>query len=230
MEIAADREAWLAARKALLDREKALTRLRDEVAAERRKLPWRAVDKDYRFAGARGALALADLFGGRGQLIVYHFMLAPGGKPCPSCSFWAEHYDGARVHLRQRDTELAVVSRAPYEEIDAVKARMGWRFPWVSSFGSDFNADFGVTHTAGQDGQPLYNFGTQKAWAGEAPGLSVFARQGDAVFHTYSAYSRGLDALNMTYQLLDLTPKGRDEDSLPWPMAWVRLKDEYPQP
>ena len=225
----ANRDEWLAERVALMARERELNRLRDELAAARRDLPWVRVDADYRFEGPDGSRSLADLFAGRSQLIVYHFMLGPdAANPCKSCSFWAEQYDGIRVHIGARDVELAVVSRAPWPKIAAVKARMGWKFPWVSSFGTSFNADFGVGFDASQDGQPLYNFGTQRASAGELPGLSVFARDdAGTIFHTYSTYSRGLDPLNATYQLLDLTPKGRDEGALRWPMEWVRLKDEY---
>lgn len=225
----ADREDWLKARLALLAKEKALTRLRDEVAAERRALPRVRIDKPYVFDGPTGKVRLGDLFAGQSQLIVYHFMLGPkAAEPCKICSFWAEQYDALRVHLAHRDTELAAISRAPLAKIDAVKARFGWRFPWYSSGGSDFNFDFGVSFTEEQDGRMLYNFGGQKASAGELPGLSVFAKdEAGAVFHTYSTYSRGLDALNGTYQLLDLTPKGRDEAGLPWPTAWVRHKDRY---
>jgi len=223
-----DRAQWLEARLALLAKEKALTRLRDELAAERAAMPRLRIAKTYRFDTLEGEKSLADLFDGKSQLIVYHFMLAPGAaEPCKSCSFWAEQYDALRVHLPHRDTNLVCVSRAPLAEIEQVRARMGWRFPWVSSYGGDFNADFGVTFTPQQAGEALYNFGTQPARAGESPGLSVFLRDGGEVFHTYSAYSRGLDPLNGVYQLLDLTPRGRDEAALPWPMEWVRLKDRY---
>ena len=218
---------WLAARLDLLAREKQLTHLRDELAAERRALP-RVPVQDYRFESQEGPTALSTLFDGSGQLIVYHFMLGPDWEqPCKSCSFWAEHFDGIRVHLRHRDANLVAVSRAPIEKIAAVRERMGWRFPWVSSLDSSFNYDFGVSFTEEQQGQPLYNFGTIKAGSGELPGVSVFARDGDALFHTYSAYARGLDALNGTYQWLDLLPRGRDEAGLSYPMEWVRLKDSY---
>lgn len=221
--------AWLQARLRLLEKEKALTRLRDEVAAARRALPWVKVEKDYRFETARGAQSLSDLFDGKSQLILYHFMLGPDWEdPCKSCSFWAEHYDAIRVHLAQRDVNLAAASRAPVAKIEAVRARMGWRFPWASSLGSDFNYDFGVSFRDGDIGRPVYNFGTQNAQVGEMPGLSVFAKDAQGqVFHTYSCFSRGLDPLNATYQLLDLTPKGRDEAELSYPMAWVKLKDQY---
>jgi predicted dithiol-disulfide oxidoreductase (DUF899 family) len=227
----ASREVWLARRRALLAKEKALTKLRDELAAERRMLPGVRIDKDYRFEGVAGRHGLADLFSGKSQLIVYHFMLGPDwSEPCRSCSFWAEHFDGARVHLAERDTELVAISRAPIARIIEIRERFGWRFPWVSSLGSDFNFDFGVSFTDEQDGKALYNFASQKAIKGEMPGLSVFLKdEAGTAFHTYSTYARGLDALNGTYQLLDLTPKGRDEGGLPWPMAWVRHKDRYPK-
>ena len=223
------RAEWLAARRALLAEEKALTRFRDELAAERRALPRVRIAKDYRFEGPAGPLGLADLFAGRRQLMLYHFMLGPDWtEPCKSCSFWAEHFDTIRVHAGERDAELAAASRAPLPRIEAIKARFGWRFPWVSSLGSDFNADFGVTFTPEQEGQPLYNFGERTAMKGEMPGLSVFALDAAGqVFHTYSTYARGLDALNGTYQILDLVPQGRKEAGLPWPMAWVKHTDRY---
>ena len=223
-----DEPTWRAERLTLLQKEKQLTRLRDEVAAARRTLPWVHVEKLYLFDTPLGQRSLPDLFNGKSQLITYHFMLGPeSSEPCKSCSFWAEQYDALRVHLPHRDAELICVSRARLAKIEEVQARMGWRFPWVSSFGTDFNRDFGVTFDANEAEQALYNFGTQPARSGESPGISVFARDGDAVYHTYSAYSRGLDPLNGVYQLLDLTPKGRDEDELEWPMAWVKLKDRY---
>lgn len=229
MPATATREKWLTARRALMKKEKALTRMRDAVAKARRKLPRVRIDKEYVFDGRSGALGLGDLFAGKSQLVLYHFMLGPDWKePCKSCSYWAEQYDALRVHLAQRDTELCCVSRAPLAKIAEIKTRFGWRFPWYSSGRTDFNFDFGVSFTQEQDGKTLYNFGTQKCSAGELPGLSVFAKdKAGRVFHTYSTYSRGLDALNGVYQLLDLTPKGRDEDGLPWPMAWVRHKDRY---
>lgn len=224
----ASKEEWLKARLALLEKEKALTRLRDELAAERRALPRVRVEKDYRFDTPQGRKSLADLFEGKSQLIVYHFMLGPDAtEPCKSCSFWAEHYDAIRMHLPHRDANLICVSRAPLSKIEAVRARMGWKFPWASSHGGDFNDDFGVTYTPEQEGRKLYNFATLPARAGESPGLSVFVKEGGEIFHTYSCYARGLDALNATYQMLDLLPKGRDEAGLPWPMAWVNHKDRY---
>lgn len=226
----ATREVWLKARLALLEKEKALTRLRDELAAERRALPLVRVEKDYLFETPSGPQSLAQLFDGKIQLAVYHFMLGPDAEsPCKSCSFWAEHFDGVRVHFTRRDANFVAISRAPLAKIEQVRARMGWRFPWVSSFGSSFNADFGVTFAPEQAGQKLYNFATLDApkGGGECPGASVFLKQGEAVFHSYSTYARGLDALNGAYQWLDLLPKGRDEAGLPWPAAWVKFKDQY---
>lgn len=222
------REQWREARLALLDREKELNRLRDELAEQRRALPWVPVDKPYAFDGPDGRVTLADLFDGCGQLIVYHFMFGPDWEQgCPSCSFWADNYDGTPVHLRHRDANLVAVSRAPYEKIDAYRRRMGWTFPWYSSAPSDFNADYHVSFDPGQPAE--YNFRTMEQAPDELPGLSVFARDGNGqIFHTYSAYSRGLDPFNTAYQLLDLTPKGRDEGDLPYTMAWLHRHDSYP--
>ena len=223
-------DEWLAARRALLDKEKAFTRARDALSAERRALPWKRVETDYVFEGARGSVSLADLFAGRGQLIVYHFMFGPDWEAgCKSCSFWADNYDGAVAHLNARDTNLVAVSRAPYPRLAAYRQRMGWHFEWVSSLGNTFNRDFAVSFP--EDGGPEgnnYNFGTIRFDGEEAPGISVFAREGDAICHTYSCYARGLDMLNGAYHLLDLVPKGRDEDGLRFTMEWVRRHDEYP--
>lgn len=223
-------DEYRAARLALLTREKELNRLRDELAAQRRALPWVRVGKDYAFDGPEGRLTLRDLFDGHGQLVVYHFMLGPGwGEGCPSCSFWADNFEGTPVHLAHRDTALAAVSRAPYPEIAAYRQRMGWSFRWVSSAPSDFNYDFGVSFTPEQqrDGAE-YNYQAVEHPHEESPGISVFATdESGGIFHTYSTYSRGLDAVNSAYQLLDLTPKGRDEQDLPWTMAWVRRHDSY---
>lgn len=219
-----------AARLALLAREKELNRLRDELAAERRRLPWVALAKEYQFDSPDGRVTLRDLFRGRSQLIVHHFMLGPGwGEGCPLCSFWADSFDGMPVHLAARDTSFTAVSRAPLAEIMAYRARMGWSFPWVSSAPSDFNYDFGVSFTPEQRrGGAEYNYRHVDKPAEEQPGLSVFAIDDHGqVCHTYSTYSRGLDPINSGYQLLDLTPKGRDEGQLPWTMAWVRRHDSY---
>jgi predicted dithiol-disulfide oxidoreductase (DUF899 family) len=224
------RDEWLAARKAHLAKEKALTKARDELSAERRALPWVKVEKSYVFDTPSGKKALGDLFGGRSQLIVYHFMLGPDwGEGCPSCSYLADHFDGAALHLAHRDVTLTVVSRAPLAEIEAYKKRMGWRFPWVSSHGNDFNFDFHVSFRPEEaEGEVYYNYDMRDFESDEMPGLSVFAKDASgAIFHTYSAYARGLDRLVGTYNFLDLVPKGRDEAELPWTMAWVRRHDEY---
>jgi predicted dithiol-disulfide oxidoreductase (DUF899 family) len=225
------REKWLEARKAHLAREKEFTRLRDQLSAERRALPWVKVDKTYVFEGPRGKVTLADLFDGRSQLIVYHFMFGPGWEQgCPSCSFLSDHIDGAVVHLAHRDVSLVAVSRAPLPQIEAFKKRMGWRFPWVSSYSTDFNFDYHVSFTKEQmaKGPVDYNFTPREFPSEEAPGLSVFCKdeRGD-IFHTYSAYARGLDLLIGAYNYLDLAPKGRDEDALAYTMAWVRHHDRY---
>lgn len=229
------RDHWLAKRLALLEREKELTRLGDQIAAERRALPWVRVDKRYVFDTPEGLRSLDQLFDGRSQLLVQHFMFAPGWEQgCPSCSFMADHHDGARPHLAQRDVTLLVVSRAPLADIERFRRRMGWRFRWVSSHGSDFNRDFGVSFTPDElaGGEVDYNYTRQPFPLEEAPGISVFCRD-DAgrVFRTYSCYGRGVEVMMGTYPLLDLTPKGRDEEGLPHTMAWVRHHDRYePQP
>ena len=219
-----------AARLRLLAREKELNRLRDELAAERRRLPWVPVDSDYEFDGPGGRVTLRELFAGRSQLLVYHFMFGPGwGQGCPICSFWADSFDGTQVHLAHRDTSLVAVSRAPFAEIEAYRQRMGWSFPWYSSAPGKFNYDFGVSFTPEQQAAGAeYNFRRVDQPNDEHPGVSVFALDsGGQVFYTYSTYSRGLDPINSGYQLLDLTPKGRDERDLPWTLAWLRRHDEY---
>ncbi len=223
---------WLAARKELLTKEKEFTRLRDELSRRRRELPWEKVEKQYVFDGPKGKVTLADLFDGRSQLIVYHFMFGPGWKEgCPSCSFLADNFDGARIHLAQRDAAFAVVSRASLPEIETFKKRMGWRFNWVSSYGSDFNSDYRVSFSKDElgNGKRPYNYGTMDFPAEEGPGLSVFYKdQNGEVFHTYSTYARGLDILLTAYNFLDMTPKGRDEEGMvPHAMAWVRHHDRY---
>ncbi len=222
---------WLAARKQLLAKEREFTHLRDDLSRQRRELPWVKIVKQYNFESANGGETLEDLFDGRGQLLVYHFMFAPGWKEgCPSCSFLADSFDAARVHLAQRDTTLAVVSRATLPEIDAFKKRMGWGFKWVSSFGSDFNHDYHVSFSKEEleSGKADYNFGAGIDFPSEElPGASAFIRKDGQVFHTYSTYARGLDILLPTYNWLDMTAKGRDEEGLPSPMAWVRHHDRY---
>ena len=224
------RQQWLADRKKLLAREMELTRLGDQIARERRALPWVRMEKNYVFDTPEGRRALADLFEGRRQLLVQHFMLGPGWEQgCPSCSYMADHIDGMQVHLEHRDVTLLVVSRAPLAEIERFRKRMGWKFPWVSSHGTDFNRDFHVTFTAEEkeDGTADYNFGS-KPPGQEMPGVSVFWKDDSGeVFHTYSAYGRGVEVMMHTYRLLDLTPKGRDEDGLRFTMDWVRHHDRY---
>jgi predicted dithiol-disulfide oxidoreductase (DUF899 family) len=217
---------WLAERKKLLARERELTHLRDEVARERRELPWVRVEKAYTFATPDGMRTLADLFEGRRQLMVQHFMLAPGWKEgCASCSFMADHTDGMNVHLANRDITFVAVSRAPLVEIERFRRRMGWRFKWVSSFENEFNRDFDVSFTR-QESEVYYNYGTQPFECEELPGISVFYKDDHGeVYHTYSTYRRGVEAMMGTYTLVDLTPKGRDEGD--GPMAWVRHHDRY---
>ena len=224
------RDEWIAARKAHLTNEKAFTKARDRLSAERRALPWVKVEKNYLFDTPEGKNSLADLFDGRSQLIVYHFMLGPDwGEGCPSCSYLADHFDGVALHLPHRDVTLIAVSRAPLPEIAAYKQRMGWRFPWVSAYGNDFNYDFHVSFRPEQkEGEVYYNYEMGDFESDEMPGVSVFIKDpSGAIFHTYSAYARGLDILVGTYNFLDLVPKGRDEGKLPWTMAWVRRHDDY---
>jgi predicted dithiol-disulfide oxidoreductase (DUF899 family) len=227
----ASAEEWLTARKQLLAKEKQFTRLHDELAEERRALPWVRVEKAYVFDGPAGKQTLVDLFAGRSQLIVYHFMLGPGWKEgCPSCSLLSDSLDGSLVHLAARDVALAVVSRAPYAEIAAFQRRMGWRFHWVSSHQSDFNRDYHVSFSKEEvaAGNTYYNYGINAFRSEEAPGISVFTRNASGeLFHTYSAYARGCEPAVGVYTFLDLAPNGRDEGGLPWPMAWVRHHDRY---
>jgi predicted dithiol-disulfide oxidoreductase (DUF899 family) len=222
---------WLASRKELLRKEKEFTRLRDELSQRRRQLPWEKVEKEYVFDGPSGRVTLAELFAGKSQLIVYHFMFGPGWEAgCPSCSYLADHFDGSLVHLANRDLTLAVISRAPIAEIEAFKNRMGWKFRWVSSFGKEFNPDYHVSFTKEEmaTGKVNYNYEMAEFPSEEGPGVSVFYKN-DAgeIFHTYSAYARGLDILVGTYNFLDLAPKGRDEDGLAFSMSWVRHHDRY---
>jgi predicted dithiol-disulfide oxidoreductase (DUF899 family) len=222
---------WLVARKDLLTREKELTRLRDEVSCHRRELPWVKVNKEYVFDGPDGKETLADLFAGRSQLIVYHFMFGPDWEEgCKSCSYLADHFDGANWHLPHRDVSFVVISRAPLSKLEDYKKRMGWRFKWLSSSGNDFNFDYHVSATEEEQakGKMYYNYQTQDWVNEEMPGLSVFYKDetGD-IFHTYSTYERGLDILVGAYNFLDLVPKGRDEDHLDFTMDWVRRHDQY---
>ena len=225
------RENWIAARKALLAKEKDFTRARDALSAARRQLPWVKVDKDYVFDGPDGSEALADLFDGRSQLIVYHFMFGPDwDEGCPSCSYLADHFDGAIVHLNHRDVSMVVVSRAPLDKLETYRKRMGWTFKWLSSLGSNFNYDYHVSFATDElaAGKIYYNYAEGSFPSEEAPGISVFHKDANGdVFHTYSAYARGLDILIGAYNLLDLVPKGRDEDGLSFTMEWLRRHDRY---
>ena len=225
-------EHWLEARKRLLAKEKQFTRLRDELSQARRELPWVRVTKEYRFDGPAGEETLAQLFAGRSQLVVYHFMFAPDWDAgCKSCSFWADNFERNVVHLRARDVTLVAVSRAPLTKIEAFRKRLGWSFKWVSSEHTDFNFDYHVSFTpeALAKGEIYYNYAWSKSALPEQPGISVFYRDASgAIFHTYSCYARGLDMMNTAYQYLDLVPMGRDEaDQRPNPQAWVRHRDTY---
>jgi predicted dithiol-disulfide oxidoreductase (DUF899 family) len=229
--IVVSREQWLSQRKELLLKEKELTRARDRINAERRALPWVRLEKDYVFDSPGGKVPLAALFDGRSQLVIYHFMFGPDwNEGCPSCSFVSDHIDGALVHLAARDVTLTMVSRAPLSKIEDFKKRMGWHFKWVSSHGNDFNRDFHVSFTKEEmaQGKVNYNYTLQEFPSEEAPGLSVFYKDPSGeVFHTYSTFGRGLEQLIGTYTILDLVPKGRDEDHLDFSMEWVRYHDRY---
>jgi predicted dithiol-disulfide oxidoreductase (DUF899 family) len=222
---------WIEARKQLLAKEKEFTRLRDQLSRQRRELPWERVEKAYVFEGPNGRETLSDLFEGRHQLVVYHFMFdADWEAGCKSCSFWADNFNGIVTHLKHRDVTLIAVSRAPLAKLEAYRMRMGWSFKWVSSAGNDFNRDHHVSHTPEEleKQEAYYNYTRQRPYASEAPGIGVFYRDSaGAVFHTYSCYARGLDMLNGAYHFLDLVPKGRDEDNLPFHMDWLRRHDEY---
>ncbi len=225
------KEQWLSARRQHLAKEKEFSRLRDELSKQRRELPWTPVDKKYTFDGPDGKESLADLFGKHNQLIVYHFMYGPDWEEgCPSCSFWADNFNDIIVHLNHRNISMVAVARADLATLDAYKKRMGWDFNWVSSIHSDFNYDYQVSFTPEQmeQGTMLYNYQNTKFPASEGPGISVFFKDLEQeIFHTYSCYARGLDMLNGAYHLMDLTPNGRDEDDLPYSMAWLRRHDQY---
>ena len=224
-------EDWIEARKALLAKEKAFTKARDALTRERQSLPWVKIEKSYAFDSENGRVTLSDLFEGRSQLIVSHFMFHPDWEAgCKSCSFWADGYDNYVVHLNARDVSFVAVSRAPLDKLQAYRKRMGWHFDWVSSAENDFNRDFGVTFTPEElaSHSAFYNYRIGSFPSEEAPGFSVFYRDDDkTIYHTYSCYARGLDMMNAAYQLLDLVPKGRDEQDLPFTMAWLRRRDEY---
>lgn len=224
-------DEWTAARKELLKKEKQSTKLLDQLSEERRNLPWVKITKNYVFDGPDGKVTLADLFAGRNQLVVYHFMFGPDWKEgCPSCSYVSDHNDATLPHLAARDVTLVAISHAPFAKLDAFKKRMGWHFEWVSAHDTDFNSDFHVSFSDEElaKGNVYYNYTEQEFPSAEAPGLSVFYKDdtGD-IYHTYSTYGRGLDLLLGTYRILDMVPKGRDEDDLPFGMAWVRYHDRY---
>lgn len=218
---------WIEARKSLLAKEKEFTRLRDELSTQRRALPWEAVEKEYVFEGPQGEETLSELFEGRTQLVVYHFMFGPDDEAgCKSCSFWADNFDPNVVHLNARDVSFVAISRAPLAKLLGYERRMGWSFKWVSSAGSDFNFDFGASFSPEDLEKTVYNYGTLPPRGPEREGMSVFFRDEDGkVFHTYSSYARGIDLLNTAYNYLDLVPRGRDEGGRS--QYWVRRHDEY---
>ena len=222
---------WMEIRKDLLTKEKEFTILRDQLNQKRRDLPWVQVDKDYVFDGPTGKQTLSELFDGRSQLIVYHFMYDPSWNAgCPSCSFWADNFDGICIHLNQRDVTMIAVSRAPYNQIDAYKKRMGWKFKWVSSYNTDFNYDYHISFTSKEldKNKVFYNYILQVNPGTEREGVSIFYKNSsDKIFHTYSTFARGIDILNTTYNYLDLVPKGRDEIGHEFPQYWVCRHDEY---
>ncbi len=231
MQKVVSREEWLVARKEHLVKEKEFTRLRDQLSQKRRELPWVKVDKEYVFNGPNGKETLAELFEGRDQLLVYHFMFDPSWEEgCKSCSFWADNFNDIIVHLNHRDVSMIAISRAPLEKLDSYKDRMGWDFKWVSSLDSDFNYDYEVSFSQEdlEARKTNYNYRENKSKSTELPGISVFYKdENEDVFHTYSCYARGLDMLNGAYHYLDLVPKGRDESELPYTMAWLRRHDQY---
>jgi predicted dithiol-disulfide oxidoreductase (DUF899 family) len=229
--VVVSRDEWLAARTAFLAKEKEFTRLRDELSRQRRELPWVKVEKTYAFDAPHGKQTLADLFEGRSQLVVYHFMFDPSwDEGCKHCSFWADNFNPNVVHLNHRDVSLVAISRAPLAKIEPFKKRMGWTFKWVSSGEGDFNYDYHVSFTPEQikSGRVFYNYGTTAMGMADREGVSVFYRdEGGAIFHSYSCYARGIDMMNTTYQFLDVVPKGRDERRLKASQAWVRHHDRY---
>ena len=222
---------WIEYRKAMLKDEKEFTILRDKLSQQRRDLPWVVINKEYIFEGPDGKQTLSELFDGRSQLVVYHFMFDPGWEAgCPSCSFWADNFNGILVHLNQRDVTMIAVSRAPYSKIAAYRKRMGWDFKWMSSYNTDFNFDYDVSFTSEEFAKKkaFYNFITQDPHSPEREGVTVFYKDpAGRIFHTYSAYARGIDMLNTAYHYLDLVPKGRNEDGNDFPQFWVRRHDEY---
>jgi predicted dithiol-disulfide oxidoreductase (DUF899 family) len=225
-----DHEQWLAARRQFLAKEKAFTHMRDELSRQRRELPWERVEKNYLFEGEHGKETLADLFGAHSQLLVYHFMYAPDWDiGCVGCSFWADNFNGIVEHLAQRDVALVAVSRAPLQKLQQQAKAFGWTFKWVSAIGDEFNDDYNVSFSpeALARDEAFYNYGTEKVNGPERPGISAFIRDDGQVYHSYSTYSRGVDMFNTAYHYLDIAPKGRDEDELSFPMAWVKHRIAY---
>ena len=224
-------DEWLAARRAFLTKEKEFTRLRDELSRQRRELPWEKVEKRYVFDGPDGTVTLPELFGEKNQLVVYHFMFSPEwDEGCPHCSFWADNFNEIIVHLNQRDVSFVAISRASSPKIEAFRTRMGWTFAWLSSDDGDFNYDLGASFRSEEveSGAYVYNFGTAKPGHTDREGVSVFYKeQNGDIFHTYSAFSRGIDMFNTAYHYLDIVPKGRDEDRLKFTQEWVRHHDRY---
>jgi predicted dithiol-disulfide oxidoreductase (DUF899 family) len=224
-------KAWIEARRKFLAKEKKFTGLRDELARQRRALPWEKVEKQYVFDGPKGGETLAELFDGRSQLVVYHFMFAPDwNEGCKHCSFWADNFNGLGIHLNHRDVSFIAISRAPLAKLDAFKKRMGWSFKWVSSGRNDFNYDYQASFTPQEveSGAAFFNYSKSDVGVTDREGVSVFYKdEGGAVFHTYSSYARGIDMLNAAYHYLDLVPKGRDEDALEFTQSWVRFHDRY---
>ena len=222
-------EKWVSARKELLKKEKEFTQLRDQLSKQRQKLPWALIEKEYVFDGPNGKESLGDLFGKNSQLIVYHFMLDPEwDEGCKACSYLADHYEPAIVHLNQRDVTFVTISRAQLEKVNSFKERMGWKFKWASSFENDFNHDFHVTFSPEEQENAYYNYENRPFPMSEAPGLSVFYKdENGEIYHTYSTYARGLDMFITAYHFLDVVPKGRDEEGLPNTMAWIKHRDKY---
>jgi predicted dithiol-disulfide oxidoreductase (DUF899 family) len=224
-------KAWIEARRKFLAKEKKFTRLRDELARQRRALPWEKLEKQYVFDGPKGEETLAELFGGRNQLVVYHFMFAPDwSEGCKHCSFWADNFNGLGIHLNHRDVSFVAISRAPLAKLEAFRQRMGWSFKWVSSGRNDFNYDYQASFTPQEveSGAAFFNYSKSDVGVTDREGVSVFYKDpSGAVFHTYSSYARGIDILNTAYHYLDLVPKGRDEDALEFTQSWVRFHDRY---
>ena len=224
------KEEWLVTRKAFLEKEKTFTRQRDQLSQERQALPWVTVEKDYVFETPDGQKTLADLFDGRSQLLVYHFMFDPDwDEGCKSCSFIADHFNPVIVHLNQRDVTMIAVSKAPMDKLEPYKKRMGWDFVWVSSYQNDFNHDYNVSFSAEEieRGNAYYNYKTKSFPSTEAPGASVFYKEDGTIYHTYSVYERGLDMFITAYHYLDIVPKGRNEHNFSYTMEWLKRHDEY---